>query len=74
MIRAPWWYGYRVQPADDTPPCNLHALEPDGPELVRQRMLRDWQQYNPDEPNHYKMMALTGTRPGVARPRSARTP
>ena len=51
-IREPWWYGHRVLVAGE-PRCNLHVFGFDSPELVRQRIFRDWLRGNPADRDRY---------------------
>jgi GrpB-like predicted nucleotidyltransferase (UPF0157 family) len=47
-IREPWWYGHRVLRSTE-PPCHLHVLGYESPELVKHRNFRDWLRGNADE-------------------------
>lgn len=48
VVREPWWQEHRCLAYDD-PRCNLHVFSPDAPELVRQRIFRDWLRSHPDD-------------------------
>ena len=52
LIREPWWYGHRMLRADQ-PPCNLHVFGFDSPELIRNRIFRDWLRGNPGDRDCY---------------------
>jgi GrpB-like predicted nucleotidyltransferase (UPF0157 family) len=51
-IREPWWEGHRVLRAE-SPNCNLHVFGPDGSELVKHRIFRDWLRGNPGDRDLY---------------------
>jgi GrpB-like predicted nucleotidyltransferase (UPF0157 family) len=51
-VREPWWYGHRVLRATQ-PRCHVHVFGYDSPELVKQRIFRDWLRGNPAERELY---------------------
>jgi GrpB-like predicted nucleotidyltransferase (UPF0157 family) len=51
-VREPWWYGHRMLRAGQ-PLCNLHVFGFDSPELVKNRIFRDWLRGNPDDRDRY---------------------
>ena len=51
-VREPWWYGHRMLRAEE-PRCNLHVFGFDSPELIRQRIFRDWLRGNSEDRDRY---------------------
>ena len=51
-VREPWWHDHRMLRYSD-PTTHLHVFGPDCPEVIRQRMFRDWLIDHPEDGEGY---------------------
>lgn len=54
VIREPSWHEHRALVRRGGPRANLHVFGPDCPEVIRQRMFRDWLRCHPDDLRRYE--------------------
>jgi GrpB-like predicted nucleotidyltransferase (UPF0157 family) len=67
VAREPWWHEHRLLKHSD-PSTNLHVFGPDCPEVIRQRMFRDWLIEHPDDRELYAEAKRAAAREMNARP------
>ena len=49
-VREPWWHEHRCLALHtESPGCNLHVFSPDCPEVIRNRIFRDWLREHPED-------------------------